>query len=174
MDQTPGSLLCVHALVCQLQCESHTARILRNDDNAAGGRNREAASLLRQRRSRFGHEGIAAREATAKKHAELVAANPVGLSMAIDGYGERRSKPREQSVPCTVAKAVVVVLEAVQIEERKRRRLAVQAALNGDVEVVHQASPVAKACQGICDRIAGLALEHPHVLQIREPTARTH
>ena len=51
--------------------------------------------------------------------AELVAAHPVGMSAARDELAEVLAEPREQRVARGMPERVVVVLEAVQVEEHE-------------------------------------------------------
>ena len=56
--------------------------------------------------------------------AELVAAEPVGAPVAVHGVGEPLAQPHQQAVAGRVAEGVVVLLEAVEVEQHQRERSA--------------------------------------------------
>ena len=129
------------------------ARCLRPSPRPGGGRRRTSS---RSRSLHPSRESLACtvdqrlRFAVSDRRdeTELVAAEPVhGACLARDGR-ELRAQPDEQGVSRRMTEAVVVALEAVEVEEHEERRrhgLGVQTAL----EICEELSAVREACEGI-------------------------
>ena len=82
----------------------------------------EALAALGERGRAGREQRVDARPGPADQRAELVAAQPVGAARPGDGVGEPRGQPHEQLVAGGVAEGVVVLLEAVEVEEEQRAR----------------------------------------------------
>ena len=96
-----------------------------------------------------------------EQDAELVAAEAVGLAAALDHALELAGEADEQRVAGGVAEDVVVVLEAVEVEQRDR---ALDVGVEAVLEVAHQAAAVAEAGQRVGQRLAGRLGRHPGVV----------
>ena len=73
--------------------------------------------------------GLEAVLVAGEQHAELIAPDPVGGSVLADGLAQRVSEAGQQLVSRRMAEGVVVVLEAVEVEEEQRRGVLVARAL---------------------------------------------
>ena len=62
------------------------------------------------------------RPAPGGRHAELVAAEPVGAAVAVHRVRQPLAEPHQQPVAGGVAEGVVVLLEAVEVEQHQRAR----------------------------------------------------
>ena len=110
--------------------------------------------------------------------AELVAAHPVG---AVDRFGERRREPFEQGVPGRVAEGVVVVLEAVEVEQvsdmgvwggRRTASFRSRSARGGCRAMSGRRSWPLSGCGQqplVLDQTGGLTHEHDQHARRREP-----
>ena len=112
-----------------------------------------------------------AREPAVQQHAELVAAEAIGPPAGTDRRAQRGSDSSQQGIAGGVTEAVVVALEAVEIEEHQRGRAPAPSVLHGVLEVLHQPAPVPQPAQRVGDRLVSVAAQHPHVLQIGQRRA---
>ena len=92
--------------------------------DAEGARDLEALAALVQRRGAGRENGVDAVAAGRDQHAELVAAEPVGVADVADSLGQPRREPHQQAVAGGVAEGVVVLLEAVEVEQEQGARVA--------------------------------------------------
>ncbi len=104
---------------------------------------------------------------------ELVAAEPVGRAVARRPLDEGRSEPREHHVAGAVTEAVVVALEAVEIEEGERRGLV----RRGPREAASSRSSISRRrlprpVSASVTAVVRLAPEHPRVLEVGERRPR--
>ena len=94
--------------------------------------------------------------------AELVATEPIGARPPRHGGAQRRGEADEQGVAGGVAEAVVVFLEAVEVEDRQRRGTAL---VDEPRDVAHEPAAVAQAGQRIGHaEVLELALGLAHAL----------
>jgi hypothetical protein len=112
-----AGLLRVHRLVGEPERVARVVGELGHHHGAAGGRDREARSGLREGVARGGHDRLGGVVVGLEEDAELVAAEPVGATVAADGRGQVGAQPAEQRVARRVPESVVVLLEAIQVEE---------------------------------------------------------
>ena len=89
------------------------------------------------------------------EHAELVAPETIGPPMGPDAALERLAQAREQRVAREVAEGVVVVLEAIEVEEEQHRRVGGPG--RAGLEVGHELAAVGQAGQAVARR-GGLEL----------------
>src|SRR5207247_3971515 len=82
-----------------------------------------------------------------RQHAELVAAEPVGATLALDRGVEPVRDASEQGVAGRVAERVVVRLEAVEVEDDQREGQPVIA--ERSVELEHEPAAVAEPGQRV-------------------------
>ena len=78
-----------------------------------------------------------------------------------DAVAEARPEPGEQRVTRRVAEAVVVRLEAVEVEEQQQVRIGRRRDLEHLFEIAHQRTPVAEAGERIGHRLLARRREHP-------------
>ena len=119
----PYPLLGVQPLVGELKRAGRIACLRRQDDGAVGARDLEALAALVHRGDDAVHVVADAVRVEPEQGAELVAAEPVGGAAAGDGLVETPAEPHQQGVAGRVPEGVVVVLEAVEIEQDQHRRL---------------------------------------------------
>ncbi len=94
-------------------------------------------------------EAVGFRLGAGSQHAELIAAKPVGLAASGDGCRERGAKSRQEHVAGGVAEAVVIALEAVEIEDHERERPLLRQVREHVREVLLELSPVAQSGQRV-------------------------
>ena len=104
----------------------------------------------------------------ADEHAELVAAEPVRLSPVGKPGLEPRTEPREQRVARRMPEAVVIRLEAVQVEQHQHR---LRLGLDRLVEIADQRAPVPEPGQQVGLRLVAGALEQGQVVEERQAHA---
>src|SRR5262249_40131898 len=129
-DCAPEALLLrIHALVGETQRLGRLAGFTRDANSAVGGADREPLTVDGERLCSTLDEHVEREARLAASHqAELVAAHPVRPSGA--GGGQRlevSAEPGEQRVARGVTEAVVVLLEAVQVEQHEKAVRAVAA-----------------------------------------------
>src|SRR6185312_502529 len=153
----PGVLLGVHGLVGLAHGLGRVARVARDDSRAERRRDGEAVAGLRERTGRrLLHRRLVRR---ARDDAELVAAGAVGVPTERgDSVGERGAEAHEERVAGLVAERVVVVLEAVEVEQGEYRGIARARVPHAPLEVGEELAAVAEAGQPVGRR---LALELP-------------
>ena len=101
--------------------------------------------------------------------AELVAAHPVRRAAAGDEAGELLAQPGEQHVAGGMAEEIVVLLEAVEVEQGEDvGRLA----LDRGLQVVEQLPSVSQTGERIGASLVARAGEHLHVLPERHRETR--
>ena len=121
----PGAgLLGVHPLVDQAHGLGHVLAFLGEQDGPIGGGDGEPAAVFAEglggrRDDRGGGVGV-----HRGQDAELIPTEPVGAA-AVVGHGllQGLGQPDEQGVAGGVAEAVVVALEAVEVEQHQQQRL---------------------------------------------------
>ena len=83
------------------------------------------------------------------EHAELVAAHPVGVADPVDGVRQALAEAGQQRVARWMAERVVVLLEAVEIEEREHDAALAAGVHQRRVEVVDQRAAVGEPRQRV-------------------------
>ena len=119
----PYSLLGVEPLVGELERAGRVRRLRRQDDGAVGARDLEALAALVQCSDGAFDVVADAVLVEPEQGAELVAAEPVGGAAIGDRLVEAPAQPHQQGVASRVPEGVVVVLEAVEIEQHEHRRV---------------------------------------------------
>ena len=124
LDCSPGGqaaalLLRVHALVGEPERLVGLGRLVGQRDRPYAAEIVEALAVLAQRALGARDHELGLRAVVAHDDAELVAAHPVGVAAPRDEAREVVAEPAEQRVAGGVAERVVVLLEAVQVEERR-------------------------------------------------------
>ena len=107
--------------------------------------------------------------------AELVAAEAVRLAASCPSTArsQRRAEPREQRVAGRVAERVVVLLEAVEVEDAEHDLGA--RPLGEDVlEIGHERTAVAQAREPVDERLAPARAQHPEILVVRHRQPDEH
>ena len=166
-DATSGLVL-VHADVRAAQRVARRRGLAREQHDAVGGGHGEPACGGRERlRGAFGDRVVIGR-AGVDQHAELVAAHAVCAADPVDGLGEVAAERRQQRVAGRMAVRVVVVLEAVEVEERERCRRRLGGALDLVLEVHHELAPVAEAGERVGHRVGAGDAQHPVVVVQRD------
>ena len=81
--------------------------------------------------------------------AELVTTHPIGGADSIDGGRQALTEPGKKGVARRMAERVVVLLEAVEVEEREDDVALAAGVRQLGIEVVDQSPPVGKPCQRV-------------------------
>ena len=144
----PGVLLRVHALIGDQQSLLAAGRLAGDGDGAVGGGDGESVAMLGQRGGR--RELDLRAGAGVGEHAELVAPETIGPAMGPDAALECLAQAREQRVAGEVAEGVVVVLEAIEVEEQQHRRVGGPG--GGGLEVGHELAAVGQPRQAVARR----------------------
>ena len=144
----PGVLVRIHTLIGDQEGLAGTRRLAGDGDGAIGGRDREPVAVLGERGGR--PELDLRARAGVGQHAELVAAEAIGAPVGLNAALECLAQAREQRVAGKVAEGVVVVLEAVEVEEQEHRR--VGWADRAGAEVGHELATVGQAGQAVARR----------------------
>ena len=118
----PRVLLRVEALVGQLERVARVRRLVREHHGAERAPDVEPLASLGQRLARPVDQRLRLALADGGEQTELVPSEAVGGSVAREDGRELGAEPREQRVSRGVAEAVVVALEAVEVEEHEHRR----------------------------------------------------
>jgi hypothetical protein len=155
----------VHALVGDAQRRGRVLGLVREQHGPVGGGHGEALPRLGQGAGRAVEDRLDLVLAGRDEGAELVAAEAVGLAVLGDGELELRPEAGQEGVAGEVAEGVVVVLEAVEVEEQEDPRRAVARGLQLDLEVAHELAAVAQAGQRVRERLAAAGGDHPQVLR---------
>src|SRR5439155_20977586 len=114
------TLLSVEALVSEVQRLRRRVGFIGKRHAAERGADRKALALLRERLQGPADDRLLAVACGGGQHAELVAAEPVSGSVELRrGHREALAQAGKQSIAGRVAEAVVVSLEAVEVEERE-------------------------------------------------------
>ena len=115
-------LLRVEASVGHGQRRARGLRLLGQDRRAEGGGDGEAGALFLERGHGRRHVRLGLARRRRSEHAELVAAEPVRLTVGRRSLRELRCETREQGVAGGMPERVVVVLEPVQVEDDQHVR----------------------------------------------------
>ena len=138
-------------MVGHAQSLTELARLRRHQHRAVRATDGEAFAFLRQCcRSTF-CKIVRLAVLDAGQHAELVAAESVGATLAVDRRAEPARDASEQRVARGVAERVVVRLESVQVEDDERERRAF--VRQRSIELEHEAPTVAEPGQRIGQRL---------------------
>ena len=157
-----GGLLAVHALVGQAQGLRGRACLARQLHDAGGSGDGEGAAVFGERFARLGKAPVRILHEVRQQHAELVSAQPVAGPVPSHGSCEALAEAREQRIAGDMAEGVVVLLEAVEVEEAKERRLIFACRLAHPGQVLHQRAPVAQACERVSQQLAPHAAAGEH------------
>ena len=171
-------LLRVEPAVGERERRRGVPRFGRDDGRAERRRDVEAVALLTERCGRIVEEPLDDVRAGAGEHAELVAAEPVGLAaVRLDCGREPARETAQKRVARRMAEAVVVVLEAVQVVDDQH------ALVRHQLDVGDQLAPVADPAERVAVRRAAvvdgavdpnLALARHHVEQHSERQREQH
>ena len=153
-------LLRVHAPVRNLERLRCFVRLLGGQDGAERARDLEALASFGQGGARGGGQDVDPGGARPAEHAELVAAEPVRRAIGGGRLAKPAAQAGEQRVAGGVAVGVVVLLEAVEVEEHERHRVLDGRKRKLALEVLHQAAAVVQARQRVCQRLVLAGLEH--------------
>ena len=138
-------LVLVHALVREAQGIRRGGYLGRDVRKAVGAADLEHVAGLGER-GRGDRDGLRALAVlVAGEHAELVAAHPVRGATALHRAAERHSQAVQQRVAGRMAEGVVVLLEAVEVEEAENPRPRAALGVQLGVEVLDQRAAVAQA-----------------------------
>jgi hypothetical protein len=107
-----------------------------------------------------------------EQDAELVAAEAVGASVAGDRRLKIAGETAQERVARGVTEGVVVLLEAVEVEERERARLVRRRRPRGVIEVEHQGPAVRQPGEAVGQRFAPAGLQQAQVLAEEQHPAR--
>ena len=99
-----------------------------------------------------------------EQDAELVAAETVGAAVAGDGGLEVGAEALQERIAGHVAEGVVVLLEAVEVEEREGAPVGGRRLVGGVLQVAHQGAAVGQAGEAVGQRLAPAGAQQAQVL----------
>ena len=173
-DVRPGVLLRVHALVGDAQRLGRVHRLAREHDRAVGAGDGEALAALGQRGGGAGDDRVGDLVARVEERAELVAAHPERAAAAGQVGREVAAEADEQRVARGVAEGVVVVLEAVEVEQHEHERAGVVGLGQHRLEVAGQRAAVAEPGQRVGHRLVARRAQDRDVVAEGQHQPRHH
>ena len=148
----------VEALVGRLERLACVGRLVRQENGAERADDLEAFASFGERLAGAVDQRLRLAFTDRRDEAELVSPEPVdGPAVARDA-GQLCAEPDEQRVAGRVPEGVVVVLEAVEVEEHEQR-LGRALAPEAPLEIREELSPVGETCQGVGGRLLARQLE---------------
>ncbi len=169
-----GVLLGVHALVGDAQGVVGAVGFGRERDRAVGAADPEAVALLGERERGAVEERDGILGPDLEEHAELVAAHAEDLPAGADVFAQVGAEAGEEDVARRMAEGVVVVLEAVEVEQGERDRRLGDRLREGLVERAGQCAAVAEAGERVGQGLAARGVQHADVLAERQRQADHH
>ena len=169
-DRRPVGLVRVHALVGQPQGLLRRRRLGRDAGEAVRAADLEGVAGVAERLGGQQQQLVALAGRDRGEQAELVAAHPVDAAEALGRRLQALGQADEQRVAGRVAEAVVVLLEAVEVEEREQLRPLVAHDGHRVVEVGDERAAVAQAGEGVGERLHAAGGQQALVL-LRRPAA---
>ena len=112
----------VHPPVGKRECLTRGLRLVRDQREAVRTAHGAGVVRLAERGLELGQQHVELTRITGDERTELVATEAVRGSTILHGLLEPARELREQPVALEVAERVVVVLEAVQVEQHERSR----------------------------------------------------
>ena len=158
------ALLLVEPLVGQVERRRHVGGLLRHDHQAVGTAHREAAAAVGEGRAGLGRQLHELAGRAVRDHAEFIAAEAVCPTGLAHGLTQPPPEAREQGIADRVAEAVVVLLEAIEVEHRQPTRVLGSGLGNGRHQVGHQPAPVGQPRERVGAGLALSALDQFEVL----------
>ena len=150
---TTAALVRVHPLVGKLQRVVGVGRLVREEHRAAGRADRESFARLGEGAdgSRDGRLQLLRHDL--QQDTELIAAEAVGAALHLHRRGQLGAQPGQQRVAGGVPERVVVVLEAVEVEQQEHARCARPRVCQVAAEVGRQLAAVAELRQRVRHRL---------------------
>ena len=170
----PRVLLRVHALVGDPQRLGRVHRLAREHDRAVGAGDGEALAALGQRACGARDDRVGDLVARVEERAELVAAHPERAAAAGQVGREVAAEADEQRVAGGVAEGVVVVLEAVEVEQDEHERVGVVGLGQHALEVAGQRAAVAEPGQRVRHRLVARRAQDRDVVAEGQHQPRHH
>jgi hypothetical protein len=158
-----GRLLLIHALVGEQQRRLGSLGVGRQHRDTERAADREALALLGERARREGCEAVRGSTGDLGDDAELVAAHAVRGPDPLHRAVQTLAEPGEQRIPGQMAERIVVLLEAVEVEQRQHHLPASNAG-DGCVEVGHQSAAIAETGERVRERLPLADRQQPAVL----------
>ena len=168
------ALVLVEPLVGQVERVLGVGRLVGHQHHAEGARDVEAPAGVAQGLVRGGGQRRQLLALAAGHDAELVAAEAVAAAPVRHGVREVAAEARQQRVADRMAEAVVVGLEAVEVEHDQRAGALGVGARDQLVQVNEQAAAVRQPREGVGERLAPRALEQVQVLAVGERHPHDH